>query len=259
MRKVRKFRSLIIIGLALGTTAQAQDYGAYSYPGTDFYANNNSINVAVMNDVISDMSTVKKAENPAPSSKAAARLEYRPLKSLTRKNLANFVEKTRVVDPASAAQLEQLFASTDFIGAVSDAMQGIGLRADNAAHAFAIYWVSAWQAAHGDHSTANAATYQAVSAQASNGLSNSSAFANATDEQKQEMAEALMIQAALIDGYMQAAAGKDDQLKAVAKAASQGAAASGLDLYKMTLTERWLCDKGSQCVVSSADQFPSWV
>ena len=46
-----------------------------------------------------------------------------------------------------------------------------------------------------------------------------------------------MIQAALIDGYMQAAEGKDDELKAVAKAVSQGAAASGLDLDKMTLTE----------------------
>jgi hypothetical protein len=124
------------------------------------------------------------------------------------------------------------------IGAVGDAMASIGLSRSNAADAFALYWVSAWQAANGRSDTRSPETYKAAAAQAARGLSQSPEFAAATEAQKQEMAEALMVQAAMIDAAADQAAGADpQQASAFRKAVSQGSAASGLELDKMTLTE----------------------
>jgi hypothetical protein len=134
--------------------------------------------------------------------------------------------------------MEQFFSSTDVIGQIGDAMQSIGLKRNNAADAYALYWVSAWKATRGDNSTADGGTYKAVSVQAARGLSSSPEFTNASDAQKQEMAEALMVQAAMIDAHMESAAGNPQQLQAVAKAVAKGAQASGLDLNKMELTEQ---------------------
>lgn len=155
----------------------------------------------------------------------------------TRQNLANFVGKTRAIDPEGAEKMNEMFASTDVIRAISDAMAGLGLRHDNAADAFAIYWVAAWQAANGELTDRSPATYQSVANQAARGLSASPNFANASDAQKQEMAEALMVQTVMIDAAKDAYSSNAVQLKALSKAVSQGAAASGLDLDKMTLTE----------------------
>ncbi|MFC4292900.1 DUF6683 family protein [Sphingorhabdus arenilitoris] len=164
-------------------------------------------------------------------------LTYTASAARTKTNLQSFANKTRASDPEGAAKMEQLFASTDIIGAIGGAMDGVGLNHSNAADAFALYWVSAWKAANGDSSSAAARTYQAVAQQAARGLSSSPEFARATDAQKQEMAEAMMIQAALIDAYVEEYASDPAMLRKVSQAVMQGAKASGLELDKMTLTE----------------------
>jgi len=166
-----------------------------------------------------------------------AALNYTISRSYTAKNLQNIADKTRATDPAQADKMEALFASTDIMGLMGDAMQSVGLSRNNAADAFAVYWVSAWQAANGRTDTPNADTFKAVAVQAARGLSQSQQFKAANDRQKQEMAEALMLQAALIDGSIDEAASDRTKQKAVAKAVLQGAKASGLELDKMTLTE----------------------
>jgi hypothetical protein len=164
-------------------------------------------------------------------------LNYSASKSRTRVNLQNFVSKSRAVDPESAAQLEQMFAASDIIGEIGRVMQEFGLEHTNTADAFAVYWISAWQAVNGDTSTRSARVYQAVAAQAASGMLQTSELAMANDSAKQEMAEAMMVQAILIDANLKAARSDPGQLKALAKAVKQGAAASGLDLGSMTLTE----------------------
>jgi hypothetical protein len=172
-------------------------------------------------------------ERVAPSFSSA----YIPQKNRTQANLQNFIEKIRPADPSGAQQLEQLFASTDIIGAIGSIMQGVGLDKNNAADAFAVYWVSAWQASSGELQTASGATYRAVAAQSARLLSVTSVFADANDAQKQEMAEALMVQAAVIDSHKDAVGGDSAKMKALSKAVIEGASASGLELDKMTLTE----------------------
>jgi hypothetical protein len=162
---------------------------------------------------------------------------YTPSKSLRKKNLANFVAKTRATDPAGADQMQQLFANGDIISQIDGAIAPYGLTASNTADAYAVWWVAAWQVANSDTSDVNGATYKAVSAQAARGFATSPEFANATDAQKQEMAEAMLIQAAMIDAAKDNFAGDPAMMKQLATAVKQGAKKSGLDLDTMTLTE----------------------
>jgi hypothetical protein len=133
--------------------------------------------------------------------------------------------------------MEQEFASTDFMGQMGSIMSSAGLSKNNVADAFALYWVNAWQVANGDSSTPSAQTMRAVAVQAARGLSQSPEFAAADDAQKQEMAEALMVQGVMIASAYEQAAGNKAQLKAIGDAVAKGANASGLKLFEMTLTE----------------------
>jgi hypothetical protein len=97
--------------------------------------------------------------------------------------------------------------------------------------------MSAWQAAHGDASTPSRGKAQAVRAQASDALAATPEFARADDAAKQEYAEALLVQAALIDEMMSQYGSDPAVAPKLAASVRQGARASGLDLDAMTLTE----------------------
>jgi hypothetical protein len=171
---------------------------------------------------------------------------FKASKTRTTANLGKFVNSSRNSDPAGAAKMEQLFASSDVIGQVGGAMRSVGLRANDVSHAYALWWVSAWKASQGDGLTADAATYAAVADQAKRGLASSPEFTAATDAQKQEMAEALMVQAALIDGMMEEYASDPKMMKQVASAVKKGALASGIDLDSMTLTPDGFASSGKR-------------
>jgi hypothetical protein len=162
---------------------------------------------------------------------------YTPSSARTRANLAKFVAKTRRTDPAQADKMQELFASTDVIGEISNVLRQFGLSKDNAAHAYAAYWVASWQAANSDTSTPSIEMISAVAAQATTRLSQSTEFAASDDALKQELAEALLVHTALIETLMIEAAGDPAKLRAVANGVKQGAATIGLELDKMTLSE----------------------
>lgn len=166
-----------------------------------------------------------------------ARLIYTPAPERTRANLASFVDRTRATDPAGAAQMEQQFASTDVIGAMGAAMLDAGLSKDNIADAYTVWAINAWGAAHGDMTQTPPATAIAVSQQVATAFLQTPELVDASDAAKQEMAESLLIQAALIFAAQESAAHDPVLTKQVADAVRQGAAASGLDLDAITLTE----------------------
>ena len=80
-------------------------------------------------------------------------------------------------------------------------------------------------------------TATAVSRQAANAIGATSEFARATSAQKQEFAEALLVQALLIGAAKDQAGGDRAKLRQVSAAVEKGARATGLDLRAMTLTE----------------------
>jgi hypothetical protein len=157
--------------------------------------------------------------------------------SRRRMNLAKFVERSRAADPAGATAMERLFATTDVVAAIGRALAPVGLRTDDVADAYAVWWMSAWQAAHGDASTPDRVTAQAVRAQAAHAIAATPEFAQADDAMKQEFAEALLVQTALIDGMMEEYGSDPAMAAKIAASVRQGARAAGLDLDAMTLTE----------------------
>ena len=164
-------------------------------------------------------------------------LKFAPSASRKSRNLAQFVEKSREADPQGAAQMERLFASTDVIGEIGKGIAPYGLKTNNVADAYAVYWMTAWQVAHGDTSDFTRSQSQAVKQQAANALLATPEFVSATDAVKQEMAEAYLVQAALIQASVDVAQTDRTIAKGLPSAVRKGAKASGLDLDAMTLTD----------------------
>ena len=131
-----------------------------------------------------------------------------------------------------------MFASTDIIAQMDQLMQQTyGMRVNNVADAYAMWWTSAWNGAQGRNDDPSAGQMAMVKRQAANALAATPEFARATDAGKQELAEALLVQAAMIQGAIDTYK-SDPVMLAKAKAAiAKGAQGMGLDLSTMTLTD----------------------
>jgi hypothetical protein len=166
----------------------------------------------------------------------SARLDFQPSLSRRKQNLSRFVENTRANNPQGAAQMAKLFASTDVIEQLGKSMAPYGLRTNNVADVYAVYWASAWLGSRGRNENLPKSQIVAIKNQATGALSSTAQFSSATDAQKQQFAEALLIQAVLIDASIDYAKSDPALLNKVKVAISQGAKAMGLDLDRMTLT-----------------------
>jgi hypothetical protein len=132
--------------------------------------------------------------------------------------------------------MEQLFAANDVIDLIDKRMMSIGLRANNVADAYAVYWTNAWLGSRGRNDELPKPQMIAVRNQAAQALLATLPFKSTTDAQKQELAEAMLIQAALIGAVTDNAKSDSALLEKVKVAIAQGAKGMGLDLDKMTLT-----------------------
>ena len=152
------------------------------------------------NDEDSDVedTNINVKVKPNPS-----QLIYKPSQSVRQKNFARFAQESGT----QGEQIKALLQSSDIISNIDQMMRPMGLRADNVADAYAVWWVAAWEAANNQDAGNSVAMYGAVKQQATNALLSTPQFASVNDTQKQEMAESMLIQAALIDAHMDAAAG----------------------------------------------------
>jgi hypothetical protein len=163
-------------------------------------------------------------------------LTYKVSTTVRRRNLAQFVERTREVDPDGAEKLEQFLGSNNVIDQIDKAMMTIGLKSNNVADAYAVYWTNAWLGANGRSEDLSRAQMIAVRNQAAEALLKIPQFKSATDAQKQEMCEAMLIQSALISATIDSAKSDPVLTEKVKAAVDQGAKGMGLDLDRMTLT-----------------------
>jgi hypothetical protein len=228
------------LSLAVAPNAVAQEYSPNltDYVGIQLSAVPFDITVRNIENSLASRSKSSTPNQPSVSASKAL-TTFIPSVARTRQNLANFVSKTRGADPQGAAKMEALFASTDVIGMVGKGIAPYGLKTNNVADAYAVYWISAWEASRGIVGASETRQRaQAVRAQAERGLVSSPQFARATEAQKQEFAEAMLVQAAMISSHMEAAADDSNQLRAVSAAVLKGAKASGLDLKAMELTQQ---------------------
>ncbi|SOB86432.1 hypothetical protein SAMN06297144_1537 [Sphingomonas guangdongensis] len=179
-------------------------------------------------------SALQSAPRPTAASRAAA--TYRVSLERRRANLARFIAKSRKVDPKGAAAMAQLTASKDIIAEIGTALRPYGLRVDDVADAYTMWWMDAWDAAHGRQSSPDRGQYQAVRAQALQAITTTPEFARADDAAKQEYAEALLVQAAMIEAMIEKYGSDPAMARKIAASVRQGARASGLNLDAMTLT-----------------------
>lgn len=173
-----------------------------------------------------------------PTQQSQARLNFKPSLAVRRANLSRFLGAVRSNDSRAAAQLETMF-SGDVFSAMGKVMAPYGLRIDNVADAYALYWISAWEASRGiTTSNETKSRAQAVKQQAANALLATPEVMSATPEKKQEFAEALLLQTYLIAANVNGAKDNPAMMRQVSSAVAQGSKAMGLDLSGMTLTEK---------------------
>jgi hypothetical protein len=165
-----------------------------------------------------------------------AKLAYRPSTAVHQRTLTQIIENTRVQDPAGAQKIEQLLSSKNIIAKINQDMPRLGLQPNNVADAYALYWASAWQGAQGRNDDLPKAQMIAVRGQAAEALLKLSQFRSATDAQKQEMSEIMLIQSALILLSIESVKSDPALLAQTQTAIAKGAERFGLNLNSMTLT-----------------------
>lgn len=176
------------------------------------------------------------APAPAPAAVPESALGFKPSPEVRKRNYAQFVDKLRASSPQGADEMQKLFAQKDVIAEFGTALTPYGLRTDNIADAYTVYWLNAWMASRGRSDPNTPEQAQGVRRQAANAMRANPQVAKLTDAQKQEMAEALLIQAMMLDAAMTQAKTQPDQMPQIQAGARAGAKAMSLDLDQMELT-----------------------
>lgn len=166
-----------------------------------------------------------------------ARLSFTPSPERRNKLLNAVVGRWRAVNPAAATDFQQMLGRVDLFKVLADDLGKVGLKVNNVADAYAAYWFNAWEAAHGVRTQGSRKQAQAVKVQVARAMLASGELGRATEAQKQEMAEELLIQAVTISAANGAVQGNLEQQLALAEAVEAGARQWGLDLSLMKLTE----------------------
>jgi hypothetical protein len=174
---------------------------------------------------------------PTPPRLSREVLIFTPSLERRQQNMVRFIAKSRGPDPQAAQQFEQVITSPNFFPSISTSLVPYGFKIDNLADAYAVYWTNAWLGSQGRVDKVTREQAQAVKRQAESALLASPAMARATAAQKQEFAEALLIQAAIISSSVADARSNPQKMRQFSEAVVKGARAMGLDLRMMTLTE----------------------
>ena len=173
----------------------------------------------------------------AGSAPSAGALRFTPSAERRKANFSGFLAERRGGDAAALRQLEALLNDPALMPKLEAELGKLGLRPDNMADAYAVWWISAWQAAQGKSSDPSPASARAVKAQAERIFLAVPALANSDDATKQAFSEGLLVQAVLLSAATEQAEKDPTQLRAIGQIARQGARRFGLDLDTLTLTD----------------------
>jgi hypothetical protein len=238
---------LLSLGLLCSSAQANAQFDIVSHMNVVFRNSDIQIQHDVSKEITSDY--IAKSErrgndknNPTPRPKADhASLSFMPniqrRKDYFNALLAQYDQEA----PDSSAQLRPfLFGEND-----GDIIQKIqkqvgaqyGLKTNNIADAYALYWISAWEAANGIFdSPTPPAQMKAVKTQVANILSSSSLITDETDANKQAYAENLLTQAAIVGSYGSHVNADPANMPKVRAAVVANAAAQGVDIEAFILT-----------------------
>jgi hypothetical protein len=172
--------------------------------------------------------TVTKAE--------IGKFSYNPSAAVRQRIITQLAEDVRENDPDAAQKIEQNFISNDVIGRTNKIMVASGLNSNNLADAYAFYWANAWQAFSGRNENLSKTEIAAIRSQTTRILLATPQLVNATDAQKQGIAELMMIQAVFVSATIDNVKSDPTQLANAKASIARGAKSFGLDFDRMTLT-----------------------
>jgi hypothetical protein len=230
---VARFSS-VMLGLSAGTALAQYTYTPPVYSPLAAISSDVRYQgvVSSLNAIVNE---TNQGEKPDVEPVRLSSVSYRYDRARTKQNLRNFAARTP--DPAARANLEQMFASEPtLMDEISAAARRAGFDPHNVADAFAIWWVNSWLIANRRGETPDPETITMVKNQAVSAFVDTLRFAETSDAERQEYAEALLLQATLMDVAFDQ--WKDDprMLDQLAEAVQRGARTSGLDLTTMVLT-----------------------
>jgi hypothetical protein len=166
------------------------------------------------------------------------KLSYNPSATVRQRTIAKFIQGVRTNDPDAADKLEKIFATTDVIDRMGEIMVASGLNANNLADAYTLYWTYAWQAFSGRDRDLSRTEIAAVQSQAARILLSTPQLRTATDTQKQEIAEMMIIQTLVISASIDSTKSNPTQLAKTKVSILQVAKSYGLDIDRMNLTSQ---------------------
>ncbi|WP_156423852.1 DUF6683 family protein [Erythrobacter sp. YT30] len=190
--------------------------------GSDSFVSAESINALIAGP--------QKAAPPASFNSS-----YNYSRQRTQQNLQRFIERTP--PEAGRADLQRMIAAQPTLfDDLRAAISSYGLDTHDVADAYTLWWVNAWLVANKRDEDPDKSTVAMVRQQARNAFAATPAFANTSDAERQEYAEALLLQATMLSSAFEQFKNDPNLLDQLASAANKGAKSSGMDLSKMTLT-----------------------
>ena len=155
----------------------------------------------------------------------------------TQQNLRSMLSRTP--NPAARAELQQMFAAQPtLMDDIAAGVRAYGFDPHNVADAYAVWWINVWGTSEKRNIEPDAATVAAVKQQVYAAFAATPDFANTSDAERQEYAEALLLQATILGSAFEQYRNDPKMLEQLAEAARNGAKAQGIDLSLMTLTAK---------------------
>ena len=160
---------------------------------------------------------------------------------MTRQSEKRFLDQIRRTSPDGVGEMQQMLAQ-DVVGLIAKAAQPYGIGTDNVADAVAIYAMEAWEVIAGEMLPPSRARGLAVRAQMARAIAATPGFVEASDADKQLVADEMLYFAAMANGGMQAARTAGPEVVKQWQAATRKGAQRtlGMDLAAMTLTDEGL-------------------
>lgn len=235
--------AFVVSGASISTTAHAQWDNNFQVPvwnpGLDLLADS-------LRPPSNDDAGTKDYEEPKQQS-PLEKLHFSRSSSRARQNLMSFATDLRAKDQTKLDPLEYIFVRSDlendFVDVDLDlqayrAMNPMGLRNDNLIDAYTLWWVTMWEAAYGRPTfSSRPGMYGMVKRQVTEKLLQIPQFQSASNEQKQDFADALVVKALLLRDYMNKLEDSPTDLRTFGGAVAENARRSGLDLSAIELTQ----------------------
>ncbi len=241
-------KRVLICALALGVSANAPA----NYMGMFSGANTASVNIA---GTIAVNAAIKKQAENAAGNKTASRsgsaaagqladnalalsqLTYSPSPAVSKRVKQEFKVAVQRANPEKAAHIENVLANQDVISDFNRDMSPYSLRSTNIADTMTAYWITLWMIANKADVPAPQRV-AAVKGQMMDTLATNQMVRQASEVQRQEIAEGMVYETMLALGMRANAnrTGNKREIQTIADDAQKNMLKLGVDLRRLKLT-----------------------